>query len=110
MASKNKLTLSGNLVSDAKVKDLNEKTKLSEFTLAVDHPHKEGAEKRTSFMDVKAFNNDVANGLKKGQKVELDGYLTQDRWEKEGKKHEALRIVAMDVKVMERANTREDRD
>jgi len=50
----------------------------------------------------------VGQYLKKGASVLVEGRLTQDRWEKDGKKFSRIKVVAESVQFLSRPNAAGD--
>lgn len=78
---------------------------VANISIAVNRSKKNGDEwvDETSFFDVTVFGKQ-AEGLKpyltKGQQIAVDGYLKQDRWEKDGQKHSKISIVANNIQLV----------
>ena len=82
MASRNYASIMGNLTADPELKHTNSGKEVLELTVAVNFGT--GDNKRVDFIDVRVWGNWakylVESGVKKGSLVNIDGYLTQDRW------------------------------
>jgi single-strand DNA-binding protein len=79
----------GRVVADAEVKELKE-TKIIKFTLATD---RQGKSDETSFLDCFLFSKSgkIAEFLKKGKPVFVEGEVQQERWEsKDGEKRSKI--------------------
>jgi single-strand DNA-binding protein len=80
-------TIIGRLTADPEIKFTNNGTALVNFSVAVNR--KKGDEEYVSYFDVTAWGTlaqGVADSLHKGDRVVVNGFLTQDRYEnKEGK-------------------------
>ena len=80
-------TIIGRLTADPEIKFTNNGTALVNFSVAVNR--KKGDEEYVSYFDVTAWGTlaqGVADTLHKGDRVVVNGFLTQDRYEnKEGK-------------------------
>lgn len=92
--------LSGNCTRDP---ELNESGKVLSISVAVNRRAK-GADgewgDEVSYFDVKVLGNraqPLANILSKGQGVTVQGDLVQERWEKDGQKRSAVRLLAREV-------------
>lgn len=99
MPNFNRVILAGHLTRDPEVKTLPSGTTLAEFGIAVNRSWKtESGEKkdRASFFDCKAFGKRgevIAQYVKKGQALLVEGELEQERWEsKEGQKRSRVTI------------------
>jgi single-strand DNA-binding protein len=81
-------TIIGRLTADPEIKFTGNGNAVVNFSVAVNR--KKGEEEYTSFFDVTAWGTlaqNVADSLHKGDRVIVDGELTQDRFEsKDGKK------------------------
>ena len=80
-------TIIGRLTTDPEIKFINNGMALVNFSVAVNR--KKGEEEYVSYFDVTAWGTlaqGVADSLHKGDRVIVNGFLTQDRFEnKEGK-------------------------
>lgn len=89
----------GNLVKNPKIKELAGGKTVAQLEVAVNYDDTEG-EKRVSFFDIEAWGQlaqSAAETLKKGQRVSVFGNLKQERWEKDGKTHSKIKIVATEI-------------
>lgn len=92
------VVLTGNLTRDPEaVSD-----RLLTFSVAVNRREKDGDNwvDAAHFFDVKVLGNraaPLAGILSKGQGVTVQGDLVQERWEKDGQKRSAVRILAREV-------------
>ena len=71
-------------------------------TIAVNRNRKNGDEwiQETSYFDVTIWGKTAENlkpYLTKGKQIAVEGYLKQDRWEKDGQKFSRINIVAENV-------------
>ena len=95
----------GNLTRDEEVNYTTGGMAVGKFSIAVNRRVKKGQEwtDEVNYFDVSLFGKQ-AESLKpyliKGKKVAIDGYLKQDRWEKDGQKHSAVKIVANDIQLL----------
>jgi len=87
-------TLIGNIVADPELKFLESGNAVVSFTVAV--KKKKGEDTWTSFFDCSAFGSiaeNIANSLKKGDRVVLTGELKQRTYEdKSGNKRSAVEL------------------
>ena len=79
-------------------------------SIAVNRSKKAGDEwqNETSFFDVTIWGKTAENlkpYLTKGQRIAVDGYLKQDRWEKDGQKFSRITIVANSVQLCGNRNS-----
>ena len=105
-ASINRVLLVGNLGRDPELKHTQGGTAVVEFSIAVNSREKVDGEwaDRTDWFDIRAWDSlaeNCAEYLHKGSKVAVDGRLRVDRWEKEGQKRSAVRIVAQAVQFLD---------
>jgi single-strand DNA-binding protein len=64
-----------------------------------------------SFINVTIWGKTAENlkqYLKKGTQICIEGYLTQDRWEKDGKKESRLNVTAESVQLLGGGNKQND--
>ena len=74
-------------------------------SLAVNRSVKKGEswEDEVSFFDVTIWGKTAQNlkaSLTKGKQICVEGYLKQDRWEKDGQKQSRINIVAEKVQLL----------
>lgn len=105
MSASNSVHLIGNLIADAELKYTAGGMAIANFTLANNYRKREGDAwvDDVSFFDVSLFGKraeSVHPYLGKGQPVAIDGEVRQDRWEKDGQKHSRIRILANDLKLL----------
>ena len=109
----NQVTLIGRLTKDAELKDLNGLTKL-DFSLAFNTSKKNGDKyvDESNFINLSLWGK-VATALKpymtKGSQVLVSGELKQDRWEKDGQKFSALKVIANSVQLLGSRNSSENK-
>lgn len=109
----NQVTLIGRLTKDAELKDLNGLTKL-DFSLAFNTSKKNGDKyvDESNFINLSLWGK-VATALepymKKGSQVLVSGELKQDRWEKDGQKFSALKVIANSVQLLGSRNSSESK-
>lgn len=99
MTDLNSVVLMGNLVKDNQVKEIGN-AKLSNFTLAINRSIKKGDQWETevSYIDCVLWNKEnLLKYLNKGVKVTVEGYLKQDRWEKDGVKNSRVSVVVNNI-------------
>jgi single-strand DNA-binding protein len=94
----NTVLLTGRAVREAEVKTVGEH-RVAKFTLAVERPYVKGKDKVTDYFKVEAWNfwADKASKIVKGIKVFVSGSLKLNTWEKDGKKHYDVIVVAAEV-------------
>jgi single-strand DNA-binding protein len=93
--------LKGNLARDPELRVVNpngKQTSVVNFTIAVnrDYVKSNGEKDRiTSFINCEAWDSGaetIAESLKKGDLVMVEGSLRNDTWEKDGVKHSSLKV------------------
>lgn len=106
MADINRVIEIGRLTKDAEVSYTPGGMAIAKMSIAVNRSVK-GADGKwmdeANYFDVQLFGKQ-AEGLKpyltKGKQIAVDGYLKQDRWEKDGQKHSAVKINANDIQLL----------
>ena len=105
MADINRVTIIGRLTRDAEVTYTPGGMAIAKFSIAVNRRVKtgDGWADEANYFDVQVFGKQ-AEGLKpfllKGKMVGIDGYLKQDRWEKDGQKFSKVTINANDIQLL----------
>lgn len=95
----------GRLTRDAEVSYTPGGMAIAKFSIAVNRRVKngDGWADEANYFDVQVFGKQ-AEGLKpyllKGKMVGIDGYLKQDRWEKDGQKFSKVTINANDIQLL----------
>lgn len=95
----NKIFLVGNITRDPEKRKAGE-TPVLAFGIAVNEYRKE--QQYTNFFDVTVFGNqakNLADLLKKGDKVAIEGKLHYASWEKDGQKRSKVDITADRVEL-----------
>lgn len=95
----------GRLTRDAEVGYTPGGMAIAAFSIAVSRSVKKGDQwvDEANYFDVKVFGNQAKNlgpYLTKGKQVGIDGYLHQDRWEKDGQKFSRVMIHANNVQLL----------
>jgi len=98
MPSFNKVVIMGNVTRDVELKYAQSGTAVTQLGLAVNEKRKKGDQwvEETSFVDVMLFGRtaEVAQQYcPKGAAVLIEGKLKQDKWEKDGKRHQKLTVT-----------------
>lgn len=89
--------LNGNLTKDASVRTTQGGTPVIDLSVAVNRGE------NVSFIDCSYFNKNASNLVKyltKGKSVNLEGILTQDRWEKDGQAHSRTYMLVSQVELL----------
>jgi single-strand DNA-binding protein len=95
----NTVSLVGNLATDVELKDVQEK-KVASFLLAVGRP---GRDAGADFVWVTAWERQgelCAEYLEKGSRIGVEGRLKSRTWEHEGRRRDAIEIVARRVEFL----------
>ena len=90
----NVVTLIGNLATEVQLKEVATDKKVASFLLAVNRPTKDA---QADFVWVSAWDRQAelcAEWLSKGKRVALDGRLKSRSWEEDGKRRDAIEVVA----------------
>lgn len=95
----------GRLTRDAEVSYTPGGTAIAKFSIAVNRRVKngDGWADEANYFDVQVFGKTAENlkpFLLKGKQVGVDGYLKQDRWEKDGQKFSKVTINANDIQLL----------
>lgn len=88
-------------------------TARANISLAVNRSRKDGDQwvDDVSFLDVIIWGKTAENlkpYLQKGKQVAIDGYLKQDRWEKDGQKFSKVYIIANSVQLINNTSNSEN--
>lgn len=97
----NTLIIEGHLVKDVELKQVGDFT-IGNFSIANNQVRKNGNEyvDSVSFFNVTSIvSAKLADYLKKGQPVLIEGSIVQDRWDKDGHKYSAVKIRATSIKL-----------
>lgn len=97
MKNVNSVSFGGRLTRDAELKHLNSGTAICQFSIAVNTSKKQGDEyvDEANFFDCKIwgkYGEAMAQYLTKGRQVFVHGSAKQERWEKDGQSHSAIRF------------------
>ena len=101
----NKSILVGRLTADSKLSYTKSNYPILNFSIASNRSVKVNGnwEEKTSFINVRLWGKrgeSLANYLKKGQMVGIDGKLIQDRYEKDGQKVSLVFVEADNVQLL----------
>ena len=105
MTDLNKVIEIGRLTKDASVEFIQTGTPKCEISIAVNRSVKKGNDwaDEVSYFNVTIWGKTAQNlekYLKKGTQICVEGYLKQDRWEKDGQKQSRVSIVAENVQLL----------
>ena len=96
----NSVQLIGNLATDVELRDVGEQKRVASFLLAVGRG---GPEAGADFVWVSAWDRQgelCAEYLAKGNRVAVDGRLKSRTWEQDGKRRDAVEVVARRVEFL----------
>jgi len=110
MASANQVILMGNLTRDPELRDTQGGSKVCGFGLAVNRKFRSGdtLKEEVCFVDITAWADlaeNCAKYIKKGSLVFVDGRLSFQSWDDNGKKRSKLEVVAKNVQFLNQAST-----
>lgn len=105
MASFNSCTFTGYVGKDPECKYFESGTAVAEFSIAISYPKRKGGEEKEAlWLGVKVWGkqvDNVANLIKKGSHVLLQGELEQETWEKEGEKRSKLVLSCRSFQLLD---------
>jgi single-strand DNA-binding protein len=93
----NSVHLIGNLATDVELRDAGEEKKVASFLLAVGRGSRDGG---ADFVWISAWERQgelCAEYLERGNKVAVEGRLKSRTWEQDGKRRDAVEVVARRV-------------
>jgi single-strand DNA-binding protein len=96
----NSVSLVGNLATDVDLKQVNEKA-VASFLLAVDRGARDGG---ADFVWITAWDRqaELCNDyLDKGRRVGIEGRLKSRTWEQDGRRRDAIEVVARRVSFLD---------
>ncbi len=104
---RNKVILIGRLTKDIELKKTQSDVSCASFSLAVDKPYKKDREHpEATFVSCTAWRAQaefLAKYFAKGDKVAIEGYLDDNKWEdKDGNKHNDKIVVVNEVEFVEK--------
>ena len=105
MSDINLVVLEGHLTKNAELSYLQTGTAICKFAIANNKSKKNQAgeyESIASFFDVELWGpyaQAIAPHLTKGRHVTIQGRLSQDRWEKDGKTNSRIKVTADELKL-----------
>lgn len=100
----NVVILIGNLATDVEQREVGDKH-VARFLLAVNRRSKDGG---ADFVWITAWERQgelCSQYLRKGQRVAVDGYFRSRTWEEEGKRRDAIDVVARSVEFLSPPST-----
>lgn len=101
----NRVTISGNLTRDSELRSTQSGKSVLQFGVAVNERVKQGDQwvDKPNFIDCTMFGNraeKIAQYLKKGGKVAIEGKLRWSQWEKNGEKRSKVEIIVDEIEFM----------
>ena len=95
----NTVLLTGRATKEATITVTSTGKKVAKFSIAVDRQYVKGKEKEVDYFKVEAWGYwaDKASKIVRGIKVFVSGCLRLNTWEKDGKKHYDVIVVANEV-------------
>jgi len=101
----NKAVLVGRLTRDSELSYTNTGFALTKFSIASNRRKKQGDQwiDEANFFDIIVWGKRgeaLANYLKKGTQVAIEGELRQERWEKDGVKRSKVSIEATNIQLL----------
>ena len=105
MTDINTLTIIGRLTSNCDLAYTADGTARLNLSIAVNRSQKSGGEwsDKASFFDVTVWGKTAENispYLSKGKQIAVQGYLDQQRWEKDGQRFSKVCIIAEQVQLL----------
>ncbi len=114
MSDTNRIFLTGRLVADPDIRYTPNGSEVAQFRIAVNRNYKakdkEEWQEETFFITIVAWNwlaEKVEKNLKKGMTVFVEGSLRIRSYEKDGIKKYMTEVLAFDIKLLERAPSKE---
>lgn len=105
--SLNQVILMGNLTRDPELRQTPTGQSVVSFSLALNRNYKDASgewQEATDYVDLVAWGKlaeQVADKLKTGSKVLVDGRLQSRSWEQDGVKRNKVEVLAMDVTFLD---------
>jgi single-strand DNA-binding protein len=96
----NSVHLIGNLATDVELRDVADGKKVASFLLAVDRGSRDGG---ADFVWITAWDRQAElcdEYLAKGNRVAVDGRLKSRTWEQDGRRRDAVEVVARRVEFL----------
>lgn len=112
---RNKVILIGRLTKDIELKKTQSDVSCASFSLAVDKPYKKDREHPEAiFVNCTAWRAQaefLAKYFSKGDKVAIEGYLDDNKWEdKDGNKRNDKIVVVNEVEFVEKKSNKQTSD
>ena len=97
-----RVVINGRLTKDVEIKQTTSGTSVGSFSIAVNRKYNDKEE--TSFFNCVSFGKTaeiIAQYVKKGHRIGIDGRLVQRSWEKDGQKRSTVEIVVENFQFLE---------
>jgi single-strand DNA-binding protein len=110
----NNVSIVGNLTRDPELRSTASGTPVLSFGIAVNDSRKNASgqwEDVPNFFECSTFGNRataLSDILTKGMKVAITGKLHYSSWEKDGKKHSKVDIIAREIELMQKRKPQQD--
>lgn len=112
----NHVSIVGNLTRDPELRSTQSGTPVLSFGIAVNDSRKNASgqwEDVPNFFECSMFGNRataLSDILTKGMKVAIVGKLHYSSWEKDGKKHSKVDIIAREIELMQKRKPQQEQD
>ena len=110
MNASNNFTVVGFICKDAEVRNF-EKSSIARFGVSIKTTEKKGGVEITS-SSIQNFetwikNDDQALLLKKGKRVKVEGFFKSETYQKDGKEHHVIKLIATSLSEVEKQKKEE---
>lgn len=112
MNASNNFTVVGFICKDAEVRNF-EKSSLARFGVSIKTTEKKGGVEITS-SSIQSFESWIKNDdqaildlLKKGKRVKVEGFFKSETYQKEGKDHHVIKLIATGISEVEKLKKEE---
>ena len=112
MNASNNFTVVGFICKDADVRNF-EKSSLARFGVSIKTTEKKGGVEITS-SSIQSFESWIKNGdlaildlLKKGKRVKVEGFFKSETYQKDGKDHHVIKLIATGISEVEKQKKEE---
>lgn len=112
--SLNQVTLLGRLTRDPELRQTPNGASVASFSLALNRSYKDSAgewQEQTDFIDCVAWGplaERLERMVKRGQRLLVNGRLSQRSWEQDGQKRSKVEVVINDMTLIEQAGDQGD--
>ena len=112
MNASNNFTVVGFICKDAEVRNF-EKSSLARFCVSIETTEKKGGVEITS-SSIQSFESWIKNEdqaildlLKKGKRVKVEGFFKSETYQKDGKDHHVIKLIATGISEVEKQKKEE---